>query len=182
MGLVNTLVKKAKKGDGEAFVALVQQYEDVLYRIASRMLKNEEDVADAMQEAIMSAYEKLHTLKNDAYFNTWICKILINQCNSILNKYKHFSTVDVDVLPEQRQDDVQNLELQDALDSLNKDYKIAFILYYIVGLNTKEIATFLKEPEGTIKSRLSRGKMLLRNNYYKSEGVFVNENGLRKGI
>lgn len=176
MGSVTALVKKAKKGDGEAFVALVQQYEDVLYRIASRMLNNEEDVADAMQEAVLSAYERLHTLKNDAYFNTWMCKILINQCNSVLNKHKHFSTIDVDVLPEQRHDDFQQLELEDALNSLNKDYKIAFILYYIVGLNTKEIGAFLKEPEGTIKSRLSRGKTLLRNHYYKSEGVFVNEN------
>ncbi|KAA0965756.1 sigma-70 family RNA polymerase sigma factor [Sporosarcina sp. ANT_H38] len=176
MESVKVLLKKAKKGDGEAFVALVQQYEDVLYRMASRMLTNDEDVADAMQEEILSAYERLHTLKNDAYFNTWICKILINQCNSVLNKHNHFSTIDVDVLPEQLHDDFQKLELEDALNSLNKDYKIAFILYYIVGLNSKEIGAFLKEPEGNIKSRLSRGKTLLRNNYYKSEGVFINEN------
>ncbi len=176
MGSLIAMVKKAKKGDGEAFVALVQQYEDVLYKIASRMLNNDEDVADAMQEAIISAYERLHTLKNDAYFNTWICKILINQCNSVLNKHKNFSMIDVDILSEQRHDDFQNLELEDALNSLTKEYKTAFILYYIVGLNTKEIGSFLQEPEGTIKSRLSRGKKLLRNNYYKSEGVFVNEN------
>lgn len=176
MSSIKSLVKKAKKGDGEAFVTLVKQYEDVLFKIASRILNNEQDAADAMQDAILSAYERLHTLTNDAYFNTWICKILINQCNSILNKRKHFSTIDIDVLPEQRHDDFQHLELEDALNSLNKDYKTAFILYYIVGLNTKEIGAFLKEPEGTIKSRLSRGKMLLRNHYYKSEGVFVHEN------
>ncbi|MFS0646714.1 RNA polymerase sigma factor [Siminovitchia sp. 179-K 8D1 HS] len=64
MGLLKALVKKAKKGDGEAFVSLVKQYEDVLYRTASRMLNNEEDVADVMQDTIISAYEKLHTLKN----------------------------------------------------------------------------------------------------------------------
>lgn len=176
MGSITKLVKKAKKGDGEAFVKLVQQYESVLYGIAKRMLNNDEDIADAMQEAVLSAYERLYTLKNEAYFNTWICKILINQCNKLLNKNKFVSTMDVDVLPLQHHDDLQQLELEDALNSLNKDYKIAFILYYIVGLNTKEISIFLKEPEGTIKSRLSRGKILLKNNYYQSEGVFVHEN------
>jgi RNA polymerase sigma-70 factor (ECF subfamily) len=59
------------------FVSLVKQYEDVLYRTASRLLNNDEDLADAMQDAFISDYEKLHTLKNDEYFNTWICKILI---------------------------------------------------------------------------------------------------------
>ncbi|MBU8878998.1 sigma-70 family RNA polymerase sigma factor [Bacillus sp. FJAT-29790] len=171
MGSLKALVKKAKKGDGEAFVSLVKQYEDVLYRTASRLLDNDEDVADVMQESIISAYEKLHTLKSDEYFNTWICKILINKCNSLLNKNKNYSTVDVYLLPIQSKDDFQNIELEDALNSLNKDYKLAFILYYIVGLNIREMSKFLKEPEGTIKSRLSRGKSILRNNYYKSEGV-----------
>ncbi|MBS4179426.1 RNA polymerase sigma factor [Lederbergia citrea] len=174
MKSLKALVKKAKRGDGEAFVSLVKQYEDVLYRTASRLLNNDEDVADAMQEAIISAYERLHTLKNDEYFNTWICKILINKCNSLLNKNKSFSTVDVHVLPDQNNDDFQKIELEDALNSLNKDYRLAFILYYIVGLNIREMSEFLKEPEGTIKSRLSRGKSILRNNYYRKEAI-VNE-------
>ncbi|WP_438318917.1 RNA polymerase sigma factor [Sporosarcina sp. FA9] len=176
MKSVKALVKKAKRGDGDAFVLLVKQYEDVLYRTANRMLNNDEDVADALQDTIMSAYEKLHTLRKDEYFNTWIYKILLNKCNSLLNKRKSYSTFDVHVLPEQTNGDFQNIELEDALNSLNPDYKTAFSLYYIAGLNTKEISTFLKEPEGTIKSRLSRGKLLLRNNYYKSEGEILNEN------
>lgn len=67
------------------------------------------------------------------------------------------------------------IELEDALNSLNKDYKMAIVLYYIVGLSIKEMSVFLKEPEGTIKSRLSRAKSILRNNYYSGEGVTVNE-------
>ena len=134
MGSLKALVKKAKKGDGEAFVSLVKQYEDVLYRTASRLLNNDEDVADAMQDTIISAYEKLHTLKNDEYFNTWICKILINKCNSLLNKNKNVSAIDENVLIQKRDDEFQKIELEDALNSLNEDYKIALILYYIVGL------------------------------------------------
>ncbi|WP_025783388.1 RNA polymerase sigma factor [Sporosarcina sp. D27] len=175
MKSIKPLVKKAKKGDGDAFVSLVKQYEDVLYRTANRMLNNDEDVADALQETIMSAYERLHTLRKDEYFNTWIYKILLNKCNSLLNKRKVFSPVDLHALPEGSNGDFQNIELEDALNSLNPDYKTAFILYYIAGLNTKEIGAILKEPEGTIKSRLSRGKLLLRNNYYK-KGAIANEN------
>lgn len=175
MGLLNALVKKAKKGDGEAFVSLVKQYEDVLYRTASRLLNNDEDVADVMQDTIISAYEKLHTLKNDEYFNTWICKILINKCNSLLNKNKNVSVIDENFLIQKRDDEFQKIELEDALNSLNEVYRLALILYYIVGLNVKEISEFLKEPEGTIKSRLSRAKSILRNNYYKYEGVMVYE-------
>ena len=168
---INILVKKAKRGDGEAFISLIKQYEQVLYKVASRMLSNDEDVADALQETIMLGYEKIHALKNEGCFNTWICRILINKCNYILNKNKNVIVVD-EILPQKlNNNDFLKIELEDALNSLNKDYKLAMILYYVVGLSTKEISEFIKEPEGTIKSRLSRAKTILRENYFKSEGV-----------
>ncbi|CAM4204401.1 sigma-70 family RNA polymerase sigma factor [Bacillus manliponensis] len=169
------LVKKAKQGDGDAFVSLVQQYEDVLYKVAKRLLENDEDVADAMQEAIMTAYEKVHTLKSEEYFNTWICKILINICNRILNKKGKVTIIASDDERAGSGNEFLKVELEDALNSLNKDYKVALVLYYIVGLSVKEISLFVKEPEGTIKSRLSRAKSILRNHYYCGEGVSVNE-------
>ena len=174
MGSLKSIVKKAKKGDGEAFVSLVKQYENVLYRTASKLLNNEEDVADTMQDAIITAYEKIHTLKNEEYFNTWICKILINKCNSLLNKNKGMALIDEQLLQEEN-NDFRKIELEDALNSLNESYRVALILYYIVGLNIKEMSEFLKEPEGTIKSRLSRAKTILRDNYYQHEGGIVYE-------
>lgn len=168
---LTTLVKKAKKGDGEAFVKIVEQYERVLYRVAKRLLDKDEDVADAMQEAIMSAYESIHTLRNDEYFYTWICKILINKCNIMINKNRKVICVEEVLQQKSSTSDFLKIELDDALNSLNKDYKLAMILYYIVGLNTKEIGEFTGEPEGTIKSRLSRAKAILREKYYHDEGV-----------
>lgn len=168
---LKNLVKKIKQGDGEAFVKVIKQYESILYKVAKRMLNKDEDVADAMQEAIMSAYENIHTLHHEEYFKTWICKILINKCNSILNKNKNVIYVE-EVLPQKNStNDFFKVELDDALNSLNKEYKLAMILYYIVGLNTKEIGEFTGEPEGTIKSRLSRAKAILRDQYYHDEGV-----------
>ncbi len=176
MDSVKVLVKKAKKGDGAAFVSLVKQYEDVLYRTASRMLNNEEDVADVMQDTIMTAFERLHTLRKDAYFNTWIYRILLNECHRLLNKQKNYAPLDVHVLPERRNHDFENIELEEALNSLNPDYKTAFVLYYIVGMNTREMSDFLNVSEGTIKSRLSRGKIILRTHYNQSKGAMVYEN------
>ena len=74
------LVKKAKKGDAEAFIALMEQNRQSMIRIAFAYLGNEEDVADAMQETILSAFEKLDTLRRAEYFRTWLIRILINQC------------------------------------------------------------------------------------------------------
>ena len=148
---IKILVRKAKRGDGEAFINLIKQYEKVLYKVASRILTNDEDVSDALQEAIMIGYEKIHTLKNEEYFNTWICRILINECNSILNKNKKVILVN-EILPQKHNNnDFLKIELEDALNSLNKDYKLAMILYYVAGFSTKEISEFTKEPEGTIK-------------------------------
>ncbi|NOV80484.1 RNA polymerase sigma factor [Clostridium saccharobutylicum] len=60
---INNLVKKAKRGDGEAFISIIKQYEQVLYKVASRMLSNDQDIADALQETIMLGYEKYIHLK-----------------------------------------------------------------------------------------------------------------------
>ncbi|UNC93780.1 sigma-70 family RNA polymerase sigma factor [Candidatus Contubernalis alkalaceticus] len=167
---LSILVKKAKKGDGEAFVKAIKLYEGVLYGVAKRLLDCDEDIADAMQEAIMKAFENINTLQNEQYFKTWVCKILINKCNEILRKNKKLICVD-EVLPNKVSgNEFLRIELNDAINSLNHDYKLVVILYYIVGLNTREIGNFLKEPEGTVKSRLSRARATLKKKYYSEEG------------
>lgn len=175
---VKKLVKKAKKGDGEAFVTLVKQYEDVLYNTAIRMLYNEEDAADALQDTIVQAYEKIHTLRHNAYFNTWIYRILLNQCNQILNKRKNLIEFNVHLHSKEASQQEKNLTLEEALNHLSPHYKTAFTLYYVHELTTKEIGEFLGEPEGTIKSRLSRGKALLRKQYYQIREETINEKEL----
>ncbi|MBB4827143.1 RNA polymerase sigma-70 factor (ECF subfamily) [Sporosarcina luteola] len=170
-------VKKAKKGDGDAFVQLVKRYEEVLFRAATRMLRDEQDVADVLQDTIMTAFEKIHTLKRNEYFNTWIYKILLNQCNRLLAKRNKVIALDEHILKGQEDGNFRAIELDEALDGLAADTKTVFTLYYMVGMNTREISEFLHEPEGTIKSRLSRGRNELRNTYFQNEGVLVNEKG-----
>ncbi|WP_234123585.1 sigma-70 family RNA polymerase sigma factor [Clostridium hydrogenum] len=167
------LVKKAQKGDGEAFITLVKQYENVLYKVASRLLNNDEDAADAIQESILLAYKNINKLKNPDYFNSWICKILINKCNAILNKNSKIILVENVIAEKHHKNEYSKIELEEALNTLNNDYKTAILLYYIVGLNTKEISELVKEPEGTIKSRISRAKAILREGYFSDEGEIL---------
>ena len=76
------LVKQAQRGDADAFVALIEKYKMDLYKVAKAYLKNEEDVADVMQETTLSAWEHLGELKKAAYFKTWLTRILINNCKN----------------------------------------------------------------------------------------------------
>ena len=62
-----------------------------MYKVARGILDNDEDAADAMQDTILTCFEKIHTLKNPEYFKTWMIRILINECNKIHRHYKNFS-------------------------------------------------------------------------------------------
>lgn len=164
------LVKKAKKGDGEAFIQLIHQYEMTLYRTAKRLGLKDEDIADLLQDTILTAFEKIDSLKEAKYFHTWLCRILLNNCYRFMKQGQRTVSLNVTTLHELRHQDQISLELDEALESLDEGYRIALTLYYVNGLTTKEISEFLQESEGTIKSRISRAKQYLKNNYYV-EGV-----------
>lgn len=166
------LVKKAKKGDEEAFIQLIGQYEMTLYRTAKGMGLQNEDIADLIQDTILTAYEKINTLKEARYFNTWICRILLNNCYRFMKKQQNFLPIldaDLHKIPHQ---DKSLLEFDDALSTLSENYRLALTLYYVSGMSTKEISECLRESEGTIKSRISRAKQQLKLNYY-SEGEIL---------
>ena len=93
------LVKKAKRGDAEAFIELIEKNKLSMYRVARGFLKEEEDVADAMSETVLTCYEKVGSLRQDAYFKTWMIRILINNCKDILRKQKRY--VPVEEMPEE---------------------------------------------------------------------------------
>ncbi len=160
------LVKKAQKGDGEAFIQLIKQYELILYRTAKRLGLKDEDIADILQETVLTAFEKIGTLKKAQYFNTWICRILLNNCYRFIKQHKQVVSLDATILKDLSHQDILTMELDDALNSLDDHHRIALTLYYVNGLTTKEISDFLHESEGTIKSRISRAKKQLKNTYY----------------
>lgn len=167
---MENLIRKAQKGDEEAFIQAITLYTPILYKVARTRLSSEEDIGDAIQESILSAYKNLQSLKNPSYFRTWLTRILINQCNDITkqnSKVVCISSYDEDVLLNIPHDDngLSDMDFNDILLKLTPEYRIVVVLYYVNGFNIREISEILNEKEGTIKSRLSRSREQLKAMY-----------------
>ncbi len=144
----------------ETFTDLVLESEKTMYRVALSILKNESDCEDAVQTAILTAYEKLSDLRNEAFFKTWLIRILINACNKQLRHRSRQTELTEDV--EASSGTVESLEIREALEKLPGKFRQVIVLYYIEEFSVKEIKQILRIPEGTVKSRLSKGRELLR--------------------
>lgn len=148
----------------EAFTELVLDSEPTLYRVAMSMLRNEKDCEDATQTAILTAYEKLGTLKHEEYFKTWLVRILINVCNKQLKSAAKNTEIYDNVHSTENAE--VSTEIRMAIESLPVKIRQVVVLYYIEDFSVKEIKSIVKIPEGTVKSRLSKGRALL-NDYLK---------------
>lgn len=142
------------------FSEKVLESEQTLYRISMSMLKNEADCEDAVQTAILTAYEKLGSLREERYFRTWLVRILINVCNMQLKKRSRvISLEDATGVPEPSLlSHTESTELRLAIEALPVKIRQAVVLYYIEDFSVSEIKNILKIPEGTVKSRLSKGR------------------------
>lgn len=113
----NKLVLRAKQHDKEAFSELMRQQKSSMYKVAKAILKNEEDIADAMQDTILDCWEKIHTLRKPEYFKTWLIRILINNSNAIYNQRSKM-VLDNDILiGEAVEDSFDNIEWQEMMKS-----------------------------------------------------------------
>lgn len=159
---LETEVKRAQEGNKDAFIALIKKIELRMYNIARSIVKKDEDCADAMQETILKAYKSLPTLKNPAFFNTWVCRILINECNTLLRKKSRIIAMaepPEPVYTPKSPDD--RMDLRDAVYRLEEAQRTIIILHYFQDLPIREIAEMLELSEGTVKTRLYRARMTL---------------------
>ena len=155
-------VRKAKYGDKEAFCNLIRINKVAIYRISKSILIKEEDIEDAVSEAILKAYKNISSLRNEAYFKTWLIRIVINESNNIYKKRNREIAMDKEhFINMEHRDFYKDFSLYDAINSLEDDLKITTLLYYFEDLKYKDIAKLLKIKEGTVKSRLSRAKQKL---------------------
>lgn len=162
------LVKRSKAGNNEAFVQLMMKKEKLLYNMARKFLKNEEDIADCLQETMMDAFKNIKSLKKDKYFDTWLCRILINNSNKIINKKNRILDYKA-ILHEEKNTSIDSLELRNLLLSLDSKYSVPLVLYYYNGYSIKEISEILDLPINTIKTRLARAKSRLKIQQFKEE-------------
>ncbi|GFI60857.1 RNA polymerase sigma factor SigV [Clostridiales bacterium] len=142
----------------EEFAQIVKDTAPVMYRVSKSILKRDEDCEDAAQEAIAKGFYKLETLKNDTFARTWLIRILINECHTILRKRKREAYCE-ETAKWEKEDYSQ---LYNALSELPANYRVTIVLHYIEGYSVSETARILNVLEGTVKSRLSRGRKKLR--------------------
>lgn len=158
------LVARSKEKDKDAFTQLMQGYMQDMYKVGLAILMNDEDVADAIQDTILACWEKLDTLKKNKYFKTWMTRILINNCYTILNKNKKMTNLEE--WEEPMYEDEINLELKEALSHLDEKYRTIVVMYYCQGYSLNEIAAILELNNSTVRTRLQRGREMLAT-YYK---------------
>jgi RNA polymerase sigma-70 factor (ECF subfamily) len=166
---VEQLVKQAQNRDTNAFAELIRIHKQSMYRVAKSYLRNDDDVADAIQDTILTSFEKIKSLRSPEYFKTWLIKILINKCNDILKQKKRF--VSLDEIPEKGCSDAgqSNIEFMLFLESIDDSYRTVLLLRYGECLSVKEISRVLNISESAVKKRLERSREKIKTTYTTCE-------------
>ena len=128
------LIKRARAGDGAAFVELIEGQKGTLYKVARSYLHNDADAADAISETVLACFEKLPSLRQAQYFRTWLVRILIRKCQDMLRERKR--SVPLDEITEMGQDEpgharVEFLALLDCPDMTGRNVTQADLKHYL---------------------------------------------------
>jgi len=128
--------------------------EQRLYRISMAILKNTADCEDAVQEALLRAWNRLDNLREECYFETWLIRILINECRAALRKRR----ADVPLTETLSSPEPPDPRLRDALFSIDVKYRLPIVLHYVEEYSVAETAMILHITRGAAKWRIERGK------------------------
>ncbi len=145
----------------EAFAQRIVAMQSRMYRIARGHLRGEHDCLDAVSEAVVKAWQKRDTLREEALFETWVIRILIRECANIQRHQRRM--LPAETIPEEAlETPSQNEALRDALDSLPQPQRTVVVLHYMEGYSVQECAEILHTFKGTVVSRLHYARLKLR--------------------
>ena len=180
------LVVEAKAGSYGAFEELVDRYERKIYRLGANITGNSEDAEDVLQEAFLKAFQHLPDFRADSRFYTWLVRIAVNEALMKLRKRRSDRSVPVEdhldedgeIVPREFADWKPNPEqqfaqaeiemiLRNAAQALPSAYRTVFLLRDVEDLSTAETAEVLGLTEGTVKARLFRARLMLREELAK---------------
>lgn len=129
-----------------------------MYHVSYSILRNNEDCADAVQEALTRAWQKRGSLRSMERFRPWLMRILVNQCNDMLRKVKKRSFFPLEEDTVAIEPPQSPVPLQEALDSLKPEWRVVISLHYLEGYSIQEMSDMLAIPTGTIKTRMRFGR------------------------
>lgn len=181
------LIARLRSGEMGAFDQLVEEYQSLVYALALRILNDAEDARDATQETFLKIYRHFANFRGEASLKTWVCRIAINQARSTERWWRRRhrgETTSLDAPLGLKDDDDRSLidglrsgnatpedetlsrergrQIESGLRQLKKDFRIAVVLRDIEGLSYEEIAWATGVSAGTVKSRIARGREMLR--------------------
>jgi RNA polymerase sigma-70 factor (ECF subfamily) len=158
------LVARARRGDRWAFEQLVERHQHRLFTLAARTLGSVDEAGDAVQEAFIRAWLALPRFRGGSLFSTWLYRITLNAAHDQRLK-RRAEPLEETGEPADPQDAFAVSELssalQQALNGLEDEYRVAVVLYDVLGCSYREIAELTEVPEGTVKSRIFRGRSRL---------------------
>ncbi|MFA9555753.1 sigma-70 family RNA polymerase sigma factor [Evansella sp. AB-rgal1] len=155
-------VKRAQRGKVSSFEKLVTSHQLILYRIARTILSRNEDCADAIQETIVKAFEKLSSLREPQYFKTWIIRILMNECYQIVRKRKNIVPFEDWKETSSLEKGYESIEVEELLSVLPHEQQELIKLYHIEDISIQDLSSIYEVPENTVKTRLRRAREKMR--------------------
>jgi RNA polymerase sigma-70 factor (ECF subfamily) len=165
-----SLMRAIQQGDMVAFNAMVDRYKNRLMNVIGRMLSSTEEAEDVVQEAFVRVYQHRQSFNFRHCFSTWIYTIALNLARNELRKRKRFRFYEISELEGNEAEFAVEAKLptrlpevlNEAVRSLPEKYRLAFILRDVEEMPYNEVARILSVPLGTVKSRVNRARMMLR--------------------
>lgn len=165
------IIEKCKKGNRQAQFELYRLYSKAMYNVCLRMVTNEQDAEDLLQNSFVDVFTKLHSFRYQSAIGAWIKRIVINNCINYLKKNRLY----IEELDDRHSDTILDRgvsksdppslsvdKVKLAMGHLPEGYRVVFSLYLFEGYDHKEIASILDISEATSKSQYSRAKKKLR--------------------
>lgn len=176
------LIQHARKGDLDSFNRLVLEYQNMAFNLAARMLDDDYAAEDVTQTAFISAYKNLHTFRGGS-FRAWVLRMVSNACLDELRRRKRRPTVSLEPINEDDEEvesptwladpsaspeeELERGELeqaiQDCLTGLPEDFRAVVVMVDVEGLDYQEVSLAIAKPLGTVKSRLARARLRMRD-------------------
>jgi len=177
------LIMAAQQGDLNAFNHLVLEYQELAFNVAYRILLEDDSAQDATQNAFLSAYRNLANYRGGS-FRAWLLRMVINNCYDELRRRKRRPTIPLEPVDDESDEEIEspqwladdnpspekemeqaqlNQAIQHCLEGLPEEFRIVVAMVDIQGLDYLEVSRAIGKPLGTIKSRLARARLKLRD-------------------